>query len=252
MCVCVCAQACKMGCQICSLHSDSDRLTLCSCVTHTERDRGAGREPTSLLVIQLMDYVLFKWHRFSSAKTTLKPHFIFFINVQHISVLPKIDTATMSVFRGLSSTRTSERQLIFWRSEVDFLFFELKQRSQQMKNIIVSSNFVSAFSCDNCLLSMLLSTRREMPQTGVIGVLRTASSNNCNYQKWLVSWKQSRMSFCVWVRGSDASGTLGNSTLQLIFNTLQLIVFIPAAAPAELLTRWCGMNLWVFFFLLLQ
>lgn len=46
-----------------------------------------------------------------------------------------------------------------------------------------------------------------MPQTAVIGAHRgggsgggwVAAENNCNYQKWLVSWKQSRVSFCVWV-----------------------------------------------------
>lgn len=73
------------------------------------------------------------------------------------------------------------------------------------------------------------------------------AANNCNYQKWLVAWKQSRVSFYVWMRRSDVSGTLGNSTLQLIFNTLKLIVFSHAAVPTELFTRWCEMNFWVIF-----
>lgn len=67
----------------------------------------------------------------------------------------------------------------------------------------------------------------------------TVAANNCNYQKWLVSWKQSHVSFSVWVRGSDVCGTLGFSTLQLIFNTLKLIVL----SHAELSARWCETKL---------
>lgn len=67
--MCVCVRPLHVRCQIYSLHSDCDRQTLCSRVTHThteEEEEGeggggrVGRERTSLLVIQLMDYVLFK------------------------------------------------------------------------------------------------------------------------------------------------------------------------------------------------
>lgn len=211
-----------------------------------------------------MDYVLFKWHLFSSAKTTLKPPFFssfFFCNATYfIKVLPKINTVTMNMlgvpcrnWAGHGPVDRKATNPLEVRGQLPT--FEVgDEKLADEKNIIVSSNFVWAFSCDNCLLSTLLffplplsdtHTHRNAPD-GCNWCAGTAAANNCNYQKWLVSWKQSRMSFYVWVRGSDAGGTLGNSTLQLIFNTLKLIVFSHAAAPAELFTRWCEMNFWVF------
>lgn len=134
--VCVCAR--KVCCQIHSLHSDSDRQTLCSCVTHREGERGAGRERTSLLVIQLMDYVLFKWHLVSSAKTTLKPHFCHV--TYFIKVLPKINAVTMNTLRGRADIeldahqRTGSRLILpSRRSEVNFLLLKSKENVDRWK-----------------------------------------------------------------------------------------------------------------------
>lgn len=165
----------------------------------------------------------------------------------------------MNMLRGLAEIELdmdqwTGRRLIFSRSEVNFLLLKSEKRSWQMKKISLSHQIlfehfhVTIVCFQRCFFFLPLSdthTHRNAPD-GCNWCAGTAAANNCNYQKWLVSWKQSRMSFYVWVLGSDAGGTLGNSTLQLIFNILKLIVFSHAVAPAELFTRWCEMNFWVF------
>lgn len=97
---------------------------------------------------------------------------------------------------------------ILSRSEVNFILLELLESNDDKLvcvcmcggwGAIVSSNFILAVSCHNCLglfssfsllpsLHSLLARSRslEMPQTAVIGAHGgggVAAANNCNYQK---------------------------------------------------------------------
>lgn len=79
VCVCVCT-TCKVCCQIHSLHSDSDRQTLCGCdactLAHGETEGARKRRNISSLLFSLW-IILFKCHLVDSVETTLMPRFLF-------------------------------------------------------------------------------------------------------------------------------------------------------------------------------
>ncbi len=98
--VCVCVLVKCVARSTAYIQTATDRHYVAVSHTQREGERGAGRERTSLLVIQLMDYVLFKWHLFSSAKTTLKPPFFVSCNIFHQSWSKNKMQPTMNTLRG--------------------------------------------------------------------------------------------------------------------------------------------------------
>lgn len=164
--------------------------------------------------------VLFKRHPVSSAKTTLKPPFFCHVTY-YIKVRPKINAAAPQTPRRPGRAPTHRTPAHLLGSEVNSLLGEI---GGEMKNIIVAPPlpFHAAIVCFH-----------RCPQTGVIGARGRRLQITVITRNDLFRENSHACHFVLECGGSDASGTLGNGALQLISNTLMLIVCGSRCSPSQ-------------------
>lgn len=190
--------------------------------------------------------VLFKRHPDSSAKTTLKPPFFCHVTC-YIKVRPKINAAAPETPRRPGHAPTHRKPAHLLGSEVNSLLFEI---GGEMKNLIVPPNF----SAPPLPFHAAIVCFHRCPQTGVIGARGRRLQITVITRNDLFRENSHACHFVLECGGSDASGTLGNGALQLISNTLMLIVCGSRCSPSHAGAKpgWVFLCVPFFFFFFLQ